>query len=85
MKNTIFLDATSCGSCDNRRFGEKCRLLYQGEKNQRVRNNVSSNGFYKCLNVTDLYQIISSASNRSNPQCVRFEVFTAVTMKNAVF
>jgi hypothetical protein len=34
---------TPCGSCKNQRFGEKYRFHYQDEKNQRARNNVSSN------------------------------------------
>jgi hypothetical protein len=43
MKNAIFLDATPCGSCKNRRSGGTCRLHHQGEKNRRTRNNVCSN------------------------------------------
>jgi hypothetical protein len=43
MKNGVFLDVTPSGSCKNRRFGGTWRLLHQGDKNQRTRNNVSSN------------------------------------------
>jgi hypothetical protein len=43
MKNAVFWDVTQCGSCQNPRFGGKCHLRVQGEKNQRGRNNVSSN------------------------------------------
>jgi hypothetical protein len=42
-KNAFLRDVTSCGSCNNRRFGRTYRLNHQGENNQRVRNNVSSN------------------------------------------
>jgi hypothetical protein len=30
MKNAVFWDVTLCGSCTNRRFGEKYRLYHQG-------------------------------------------------------
>jgi hypothetical protein len=43
MKNAVFLDVTPRGSCENRRFGGICCPHHQGEKIQRVRNNVSSN------------------------------------------
>jgi hypothetical protein len=42
MKNVIFWDVTSCGSCKNRLFGGTCRLHHQGDHNRRARNNVSS-------------------------------------------
>jgi hypothetical protein len=32
MKNTVFLDVTPCGSCNNRRFGGTYRLDHGGEK-----------------------------------------------------
>jgi hypothetical protein len=41
MKNTVFWDVTPCGSCKNRRFGGTYHLHLHGDKNQRVRNNVS--------------------------------------------
>jgi hypothetical protein len=34
MKNGVFWDVTSCGSCKNRRFGGTSRLLPQGGKNR---------------------------------------------------
>jgi hypothetical protein len=34
MKNGVFSDVTSCGSCKNRRFGGTLRLLHQGGKNR---------------------------------------------------
>jgi hypothetical protein len=43
IKNAVFRDVTSCGACKNRSFGGTYRLHYQGEKNQRARNSVSSN------------------------------------------
>jgi hypothetical protein len=43
MKNSVFCDVTSCCSCENRRFGGTHCLQDQGGKNQRSRNNVSSN------------------------------------------
>jgi hypothetical protein len=41
--NTLFRDVTLCGSSKNRRFGRKYRHYHQSERNQRGRNNVSSN------------------------------------------
>jgi hypothetical protein len=43
MKNGVFWDVTSCGSCKNRRFGGTQRLHLQGHKNRRTGNNVSRN------------------------------------------
>jgi hypothetical protein len=43
ITNVIFCDVTLCGSRKNRRFGGKYPLHHQGDKNQRARNNVSSN------------------------------------------
>jgi hypothetical protein len=34
MKNDVFLDVMSYGSCKNQRFGETCCLHHQGEKNK---------------------------------------------------
>jgi hypothetical protein len=42
-KNTVSWDVAPCGSCNNRCFVEKYQLQRKGEKNQRARNNVSSN------------------------------------------
>jgi hypothetical protein len=42
MKNVVFWDVTPCGSCKNRRFGEKYRLHHHGEENERDRKNVSN-------------------------------------------
>jgi hypothetical protein len=33
MKNGVFWVVTPCGSCKNRRFGEKYLVLHQGDKN----------------------------------------------------
>jgi hypothetical protein len=41
MKNAAFWYVTLCGSCKNRRFGGTYDLHYQGDKNQRARNNAS--------------------------------------------
>jgi hypothetical protein len=41
MKNGVFWDVTPCGSCKNRRFGGRSRLLHQGDKNRWTRNNTS--------------------------------------------
>jgi positive regulator of sigma E activity len=38
MKNAVFWDVTSCGSCESRRFGGTYRLHYQGDKNRHARN-----------------------------------------------
>jgi hypothetical protein len=43
MKNAIFWDVMLCVSCKNRRFGGMYCHHHQGNKNQRARNNVSSN------------------------------------------
>jgi hypothetical protein len=43
MKNAVFWDVTTCGSCKNRLFAGKYRLLHQGDKNRRATKNVSSN------------------------------------------
>jgi hypothetical protein len=42
MKNDVFWDVTTCGSCKLRRFGGTYRLRHEGDKNRRARNNVSS-------------------------------------------
>jgi hypothetical protein len=43
MKNAVLWTVMKYGFCKNRRFGGEYRLNYQGEKNQRAKNNVSSN------------------------------------------
>jgi hypothetical protein len=43
MKNDVFWNVTSCGSCKNRRFGGTYRHHHQGHKTLWTRNNVSSN------------------------------------------
>jgi hypothetical protein len=43
MKHALFWVVTPYVSCKNRRFGGMYRLHHQGDKNQRARNNVSSN------------------------------------------
>jgi hypothetical protein len=43
MKNAVFWDVITCGSCKNWRFGGKYRLHHHGDENQRARNNISSN------------------------------------------
>jgi hypothetical protein len=43
MKNGVFWDVTPYGSCKNRRFGGTWRLLHQGDKNRRTRNDASCN------------------------------------------
>jgi hypothetical protein len=41
MKNTVFWDVTTRGSCKNRSFGGTYRLHHDGDKNRRARKNVS--------------------------------------------
>jgi hypothetical protein len=43
VKNAVFWDVTQYGSFKNRRFGGMYRLQHEDDKNQRARNNVSSN------------------------------------------
>jgi hypothetical protein len=43
MKNGIFWDAMSCGSCKNRHYRGRYHLHHQGEKNLQARNNISRN------------------------------------------
>jgi hypothetical protein len=43
MRKAVFWDATPCCSCKNRCFGGMYRPHHQGGKQQRARNNVSSN------------------------------------------
>jgi hypothetical protein len=38
MKNAVFWDVTSCGSCNNWRFGGTQRLHHQGDKNRWARD-----------------------------------------------
>jgi hypothetical protein len=38
MKNDVFWDVTTCGSCKNQRFGGMYRLHHHGDKNRRARN-----------------------------------------------
>jgi hypothetical protein len=42
-KNVFFCDVTPCGSWKNRRLEGNYHLHHPGDKNQRDRNNVSSN------------------------------------------
>jgi hypothetical protein len=37
LKNAVFCDVTSCGSCKNRCFGATYRFHHKVENNQRVR------------------------------------------------
>jgi hypothetical protein len=43
MKNAVFWDVASGGSCQNGRFGGMFRHHQEGDKNQRNWSNVSSN------------------------------------------
>jgi hypothetical protein len=43
IKNVVFWDVMQYGSGKDRRFGETYRFHNQNVKNQRARNNVSSN------------------------------------------
>jgi hypothetical protein len=43
MKNAVFLDVTSCGSCGNRYLVGMYRLHHQSDKNQQDRKIVSGN------------------------------------------
>jgi hypothetical protein len=42
-KNVVIWDATSFGSCKNRRFGGTCLLHHRDDRNQLATNNVTSN------------------------------------------
>jgi hypothetical protein len=42
MKNAVFWDVTTCGSCKNQRFGGKYCFYQEGEKSEQARNNFSS-------------------------------------------
>jgi hypothetical protein len=42
-KNAIFWDVCRVAFAKNQRFGGEYRLHFQGDKNRRARNNVSSN------------------------------------------
>jgi hypothetical protein len=41
MKNAVFREVATCGSCKNRCFGRTYRLRHQSDKNRRARNNIS--------------------------------------------
>jgi hypothetical protein len=43
MKNGVFWNFMPCGSCKNRRIGGTYGFHYQGDKNHRAKNKVSSN------------------------------------------
>jgi hypothetical protein len=49
LKNTVFLDVTSCGSYKILRFVRSYRLHLQGEKNQIARNNVTEVVFLRSV------------------------------------
>jgi hypothetical protein len=51
MKNAVLWYVTPCVSCNNRRFGGTNRLYHQDGKNQRARNNVSSQRALATANV----------------------------------
>jgi hypothetical protein len=63
MKNALYWEVTSCGSCKNRRFEGIYRLRHQGDKNQRARNNVSNNTlsadcvYYRSLSVSLIFAV----------------------------
>jgi hypothetical protein len=42
-KNADFCNVTSCGCCENRRFGGTRRLHHQGKTNQRNMSSVKRN------------------------------------------
>jgi hypothetical protein len=43
VKNAVFWDVTTPGSCNNWRFGGTYRLHHRGDKKRRTRSNISSN------------------------------------------
>jgi hypothetical protein len=51
-ENAVSWDVTPCGSCKKQRFGGTYALHQQGEKNRRVKHNVSSNKQPKHATVT---------------------------------
>jgi hypothetical protein len=69
MKNAAFWDVTPCGFCKKQRFGgtyhhhHHHHLHHQGGKNQRARNNVSSN--YQCSSETS---VVTRAAWRHIPE-----------------
>jgi hypothetical protein len=122
VKNDVFWDVTSCGSCKNRRFGGSYRLLHQGARIGELgttlavttnRRTLGINHFLQCHWYCSLYTqpfrryrrlhdyFIYIQNQRNNNlemswnfsrKCmklfysyVRFELFKALTMKNAVF
>jgi hypothetical protein len=44
MKNVVVWDVTSCGFCNNHRFGGTDRVHLHGQNNQRARNNLIITG-----------------------------------------
>jgi hypothetical protein len=67
-------------SCKNQRFGETYRLHHPGEENQRDMPFATG---ARCEKI--LISISSLRASVDSANMVRFEVFTAVTMKNCVF
>jgi hypothetical protein len=51
LKNAVAWDVTPSVSCENRRFTRMYPLHHQGGKNQRIRNNVSSDKLLVTANV----------------------------------
>jgi hypothetical protein len=49
VKNVVFWNFTSCGSCKNRHFGETNRLHHRGDSNRRARNNVLQRHFVTAI------------------------------------
>jgi hypothetical protein len=63
LKNDVFCDVTPCGSCKNRRFGGKYRLLHQGDKNRRTRTDASCN--WQQTHAAKEYHLALSSSETS--------------------
>jgi hypothetical protein len=64
LKNAIFWDVKSCGSCKNRRFGGTYRLRHQGDKNNvnnLLRLLVTTNVISSLILVTLMMDAIHSS------------------------
>jgi hypothetical protein len=61
MKNGVFWDVTTCGSCENRCFGGTYRLHHQGDRNRWSRMPVIPNGVPSSPIVALMMEVIRSS------------------------
>jgi hypothetical protein len=81
MKNVVFWDVTSCGSCTNRRFGGRYRL-YHDDKNRRARNNSYDMQGYGGGTVTRLHK--RTAGDIPSKSIYAYNILTRTTQKTVV-